>query len=116
MPIKTFTAALVSLGNPAPAALLATAVSGAAAAVRRWAGVLLTLGGTLTAVAITELILKPLTGRLRYGHLSFPSGHTKHYATDTLAGCCVAAATVPALALVLDSLALHARSDRSQKS
>jgi membrane-associated phospholipid phosphatase len=158
------TAALVSLGNPAPAALLAAAVSGGAAAVRRWAGVLLTLGGTLTAVAITELILKPLIGRLRYGHLSFPSGHTTavcsvaiatvlllttarrprrvalrliasltaivvaagvaialvaqhvHYATDTLAGCCVAAAIVPALALLLDSLALHTRTNRSQKS
>ena len=158
------TAALVSLGNPVPAALLAAAVASAAAAARRWAGVLLTLGGTVTAVAITELILKPLIGRLRYGHLSFPSGHTTavcsvaiaavlmlatarrpgsavlrlvasltpvvvagsvaialvarhvHYATDTLAGCCVAAATVPALALVLDSLALHAQSRRSQKN
>ena len=158
------TAALVSLGNPAPAALLAAAVASAAAVARRWAGVVLTLGGTVTAVVITELILKPLIGRLRYGHLSFPSGHTTavcsvaiaavlmlatarrpgsavlrlvaslmpvvvagsvaialvarhmHYATDTLAGCCVAAATVPALALVIDSLALHAQSRRSQKS
>jgi len=48
--------------------------------------VLLTLGGTLTAVAITKLILKPLIGRLRYGHLSFPSGHTT-------AVCAVAIAT-----------------------
>ncbi|HKS51699.1 MAG TPA: phosphatase PAP2 family protein [Pseudonocardiaceae bacterium] len=158
------TAGLVSLGNPAPAALLTAVVASAAAAARRWAGVVLTLGGTVTAVVITELILKPLIGRLRYGHLSFPSGHTTavcsvaiaavlmlatarrpgsavlrlvaslipvvvagsvaialvarhvHYATDTLAGCCVAAATVPALALVIDSLALHAQSRRSQKN
>jgi len=112
--------------------------------------VLLTVVGTISAVAITEFILKPLTGRLSFGHLTYPSGHTTavaaialatailiggagwprsiavrmiaclaavglaagvaislvalrvHYATDTVAGYCVALAIVPAVALVLN--------------
>ncbi|MDQ2883950.1 MAG: phosphatase PAP2 family protein [Actinomycetota bacterium] len=149
---RPVTGALAGLGNPVQAATLVVVVAGAAAAARRWAGVLLTIVGTVTAVAITELILKPLIGRLSYGHLSFPSGHTTvvaavafatailvggarwprsstlrlvaglaavglaagvaislvalrvHYATDTVAGYCVALATVLAVALVLDFL------------
>lgn len=141
---------LANLGNPGQAALLILAVAGTAAATRRWSGVLLTIVGTLTAVAITELILKPLIGRLRSGYLSFPSGHTTavaavtiaaailivsarwprnialrvlaslaavaigagvaislvalrvHYATDTIAGYCVAITTVVTVALGLD--------------
>ena len=62
--------ALASLGDPAHAALLVMALAGAAAAARRWSGVLLTIVGPLAAVTITELVLKPLIGRLRYGHLS----------------------------------------------
>jgi membrane-associated phospholipid phosphatase len=147
---QPITAALVSLGNPGQATVLVAAVAGAAAIARRWAGVLLTIVGTVTAVAITDLILKPLIGRLSYGHLSFPSGHTTvvaavalatailiagarwprsmilrlvaglaavavavcvaislvalrvHYATDTVAGYCVALATVLAVAFCLD--------------
>jgi membrane-associated phospholipid phosphatase len=162
-PDQPITAALVSLGNPAQAAILVAAVAGAAAAVRRWSGALLTIGGTLAAVTITELILKPLIGRLSYGHLSFPSGHTTavasvaiataillttaqrprsialrlvaslatvampasvaialiarhvHYTTDTVAGCCVALATVPTLALALDFFAPRVRSRPPQK-
>jgi membrane-associated phospholipid phosphatase len=145
--------ALVMLGNPLPATIVVAAVAAAAAVARRWSGVVLTIGGTLAAVTITELILKPLVMRLRYGHLSFPSGHSTtvaavaiatsilltgaqrprslavrlvagvvpivvaagvavgliaehiHYATDTLAGCCVAAATVLTVALLLDVIA-----------
>jgi membrane-associated phospholipid phosphatase len=145
--------ALVMLGNPLPATIVVAAVAVAAAIARRWSGVVLAIGGTLAAVTITELILKPLVMRLRYGHLSFPSGHCTtvaavaiatsilltgaqrprslavrlvagvvpivvaacvavgliaehiHYATDTLAGCCVAAATVLTVALVLDVIA-----------
>ncbi|MGH3765055.1 MAG: phosphatase PAP2 family protein [Pseudonocardiaceae bacterium] len=141
---------LVDLGDPAPALLLILAVAGAAAAARRWSGVLLTIVGTMTAVTITEFILKPLIGRLRFGNLSFPSGHTTavaavaiaaailiggagrprslalrmfavaaavalavgvaislvalhiHYATDTIAGYCVAMATVTTVALGID--------------
>lgn len=149
---QPITRALVSLGNPAPAAILIAAVASAAALARRWSGVLLTVVGTISAVAITEFILKPLTGRLSFGHLTYPSGHTTavaaialatailiggagwprsiavrliaclaavalavgvaislvalhiHYATDTVAGYCVALATVLAVALVLDFL------------
>lgn len=149
-PDQPLTQVLVSLGNPTQAAILVAAVAGAAAVARRWSGVLLTVLGTVTAVTITELILKPLVGRLRFGHLSFPSGHTTavtavalasmiliggarwprsiaariitglvpvavavgvaislvaqhiHYATDTVAGSCVALATVLAVALGLD--------------
>ena len=145
--------ALVELGNPLPATIVVAAIAVAAAVARRWSGVVLTIGGTLAAVTITELILKPLVMRLRYGHLTFPSGHSTtvaavaiatsilltgaqrprslavrlvagvvpivvaacvavgliaehiHYATDTLAGCCVAAATVLTVALVLDVIA-----------
>ena len=67
--------ALVNLGDPPHVAILVAAVAGAAAAARRWSGVLLTIAGTLVAVMTTELILKPIIGRLSYGHLSFPSGH-----------------------------------------
>ena len=34
---------------------------------------------------ITEVILKPLVGRLLYGHLSFPSGHTSAVAAIAIA-------------------------------
>lgn len=152
------TRALISLADPPHAAILVAALAGAAALARRWSGVLLPLGGTLTAVVISEVILKPLIGRLRYGHLTFPSGHTTalaaiatatailllgaqrprgvalrlcaslaaivvaasvaialvaqhvHYATDTVAGCCVAVAVVLALALGLDFLTPRIRS------
>ncbi|MGB8961039.1 MAG: phosphatase PAP2 family protein [Pseudonocardiaceae bacterium] len=154
---QPFIRVLVSLGNPLPAAVLIAAVAGAAAVARRWSGVVLTIGGTLVAVTITELILKPLVGRLRYGHLSFPSGHSTavaavaiataimiigarrprnvvlrlvasvvpvvlaacvavaliaehiHYATDTVAGSCVALATVLTATLVLDIVAPRLR-------
>ncbi|MEO9105238.1 MAG: phosphatase PAP2 family protein [Pseudonocardiaceae bacterium] len=157
---QPFTWALVNLGNPAQAAILVAAVAGAAAAARRWSGVLLVILGIVTAVTITEVILKPLVGRLRYGHLTFPSGHATavaaiafatailiggarwprgvaarlaaglvpiavaagvalslvaqhiHYTTDTVAGCCVALATVLAVALCLDYLGPRVRGAR----
>jgi membrane-associated phospholipid phosphatase len=147
--------ALASLGDPAVAGVLVAGLAGAAAVARRWSGVLLTIVGTLAAVAITELVLKPLIGRLSYGHLSFPSGHTTavvavalsavillagarwprssalrlvvglavvtvavgvaisliaehvHYATDTVAGACVAVASVLTVALALDLAVPH---------
>jgi undecaprenyl-diphosphatase len=153
---QSLTRALISLADPAHAAILVTALAGAAALARRWSGVMLLLGGTLTAVMISEVILKPLIGRLRYGHLTFPSGHTTamaaiatailligaqrprgialrlyaslaaivvpasvaialvaqqvHYATDTVAGCCVAVAVVLTMALGLDFFAPRIRS------
>jgi membrane-associated phospholipid phosphatase len=147
---QRLTGALITLVYLPRAAIVLAAVAGAAGLARRWSGVILTLGGTLSAVTITEVILKPLVGRLRYGHLTFPSGHTSavaaiatatailllgaqrprsvalrllaslaavvvavsivvaliaqhvHYATDTVAGCCVAVVTVLGLALILD--------------
>lgn len=144
------TGALVTLGDPVPMAILVTTVAGSAAAARRWSGVLLPIIGTITAATMTEVILKPLIGRLLFGHPSFPSGHTTavaavgmaaailivsarwprsaalriltgcaavtvaagvaislvalriHYLTDTVAGYCVAVATVLAIALGLD--------------
>lgn len=144
------TGALISFVYPPRSMIALAAVTGVGALARRWSGVTLTLGGTLSAVVITEVLLKPLIGRLRYGHLTFPSGHTTavtaiaiamlilligaqrprsaalrlmaglatvavaasvaialiaqhiHYATDTIAGCCVALVTVPSLALAVD--------------
>ncbi len=72
---QSLTEALLSLADPPQAAILVAALAGAAALARRWPGVMLLLGGTPTAVMISEMILKPLVGRLRYGHLTFPSGH-----------------------------------------
>jgi membrane-associated phospholipid phosphatase len=155
---QALTRALIRLADPPHAALLVAALAGAAALARRWSGVMLLLGGTFTAVMISEVLLKPLIGRLRYGHLTFPSGHTTamaamataitilligarrplgvalrlcaglaaivvavsvatalvaqhvHYATDTVAGCCVAVVVVLTLALGLDFFAPRIRS------
>jgi membrane-associated phospholipid phosphatase len=79
------TRALSNLGNPDQVALLVAIVAVAAAAARRWSGVLLTVVGTIAAAGITELVLKPLIGRLRFGHLTFPSGHTTGVAAVTIA-------------------------------
>lgn len=82
---ELITRTLVSLGNPAETVILVAAVAGVAAIARRWSGVLLTIVGTIAAVMITELILKPLIGRLRYGALSFPSRHTTAVAAVAVA-------------------------------
>ena len=157
---QRLTSALVILAEPPQTAIVLAAVAGAAALARRWSGVILTLSGTLTAVTITEVILKPLVGRLRYGHLTFPSGHTSavaaiaiattilllgaqrprsvaqrlmaslaavvfavsvavaliaqhvRYATDTVAGGCVAVVTLLGLALILDFVGPRVRLPR----
>lgn len=149
---EPITRTLISLGDPLPAAVLIAVVAGAAAVARRWSGVLLTVIGTIGAVTITEVILKPLIDRRSGDALSYPSGHTTavvaiaiaiaillggaqrphsialrlvaslaalataagaaislvalqiHYATDTIAGTCVALATMLTVALVLDFL------------
>jgi hypothetical protein len=69
---QPITNVLVSLGDPAQTAILVAAVAGAAAAGRRWSGVLLAIIGTLTAVTVTELILKPLIGRFAVRRAEFP--------------------------------------------
>jgi undecaprenyl-diphosphatase len=82
---QPITRALITLGDPAQMVILVATVAGAAAVVRRWSGVLLAIVGTLTAATITEVILKPLIGRLRFGYLSFPSGHTTAVAAVAVA-------------------------------
>lgn len=157
-PDRSVTRILISLGDPPQAALLIALVAGAAAVARRWSGVLLTVIGTLSAVTITEVILKPLIDRRSGAALSYPSGHTTavvsialavtillagarwprslavrfmislaalvtaaaaaislvaqqiHYATDTIAGTCVALATMLTVALTLDALGPRFRS------
>jgi hypothetical protein len=42
---------------------------------RRWIWVALTVLGPALAIALTELVVKPLTDRGRGGHLLYPSGH-----------------------------------------
>jgi undecaprenyl-diphosphatase len=154
-PERSVTRVLIRLGDPPQAALLIALVAGAAAAARRWSAVLLTIIGTLGAVTITEVILKPLIDRHDGAALSYPSGHTTavvsiaiavtillagapwprslavrfvislaalatagaaaislialqvHYATDTIAGTCVALATMLTVALTLDALSAH---------
>jgi membrane-associated phospholipid phosphatase len=82
---RPITYVLANLGDPAQTAILVAAVASAAAVARRWSGVLLAIVGTLTAVMVTELILKPVIGRLRFGQLSFPSGHTTAVAAVAIA-------------------------------
>jgi undecaprenyl-diphosphatase len=79
------TRALADLGDPIQVALLIAAVAGPAALAKRWSGVLLTIIGTVAAATVTELILKPLIGRLHSGYLSFPSGHTTAVAAVAIA-------------------------------
>jgi hypothetical protein len=47
----------------------------ATVATRRWIWVALTMLGPALAIALTELVGKPLTDRGRGGHLLHPSGH-----------------------------------------
>jgi undecaprenyl-diphosphatase len=95
---QRLTGALVTLAQPPQAAIVLAAVAGVAALARRWSGVILTLGGTLSAVTITEVILKPLVERLRYGHLTFPSGHTSAVAAIAIAtAICSSARSGPAV-------------------
>jgi membrane-associated phospholipid phosphatase len=82
---EPITRTLVDLGDPIQLALLIAAVAGPAALARRWSGVLLAIIGTVAAAITTDLILKPLIGRLRFGHLSFPSGHTTAVAAVAIA-------------------------------
>jgi undecaprenyl-diphosphatase len=82
---EPITSVLANLGDPIQVALLIAAVAGPAALARRWSGVLLTIIGTIAAATTTELILKPLIGRLRFGHLSFPSGRTTAVAAVAIA-------------------------------
>lgn len=82
---QRMTGTLISYVYPPHSMIVPAAVTLLSASARRWSGVILTLGGTLIAVMITEVILKPLIGRLRYGHLTFSSGHTTAVAAIAIA-------------------------------
>ncbi|MBV9058820.1 MAG: phosphatase PAP2 family protein [Pseudonocardiales bacterium] len=82
---QSMTGAVISFVYSPRSLLVLAVVAVIGAVARRWSGVILTLGGPLIAVTITEVILKPLTGRLRYGHLTFPSGHATVLAATAIA-------------------------------
>jgi membrane-associated phospholipid phosphatase len=67
---------VIQIGDPLPVAALVVGLAVGGAAVGRWRMALFAVVGPTAAVFATELLLKPLVGRTRYGHLAFPSGHT----------------------------------------
>jgi len=65
------------LGSPTALPLGVLLLAAAAALTRRrWPAVTLAVAGPLTAVLLTEFVLKPLIGRTHDGGLALPSGHT----------------------------------------
>ncbi|MFL6239744.1 MAG: phosphatase PAP2 family protein [Actinomycetes bacterium] len=67
---------LVTLGSPGTVVTLVLFLTLISALRRRWRAALLSLLGPAVAVALTEIVLKPVVGR-HIGHaFSFPSGHT----------------------------------------
>jgi membrane-associated phospholipid phosphatase len=67
---------LVHLGDPQTVIAFVLLLAIVAGIRDRWRAVALVIVGTTVAVALTELILKPLVGRHIGQALSFPSGHT----------------------------------------
>jgi membrane-associated phospholipid phosphatase len=67
--------ALVLLGDPVPVAVMAVALLAVCALTRRWRGVALVAVAVPAALAVTELVLKPLINRTLIGEFTFPSGH-----------------------------------------
>lgn len=63
-------------GGPVPVAAMALALALACLAWRRFRQAALVIISVPAASVITELVLKPLIGRLMWSSLSFPSGHT----------------------------------------
>jgi membrane-associated phospholipid phosphatase len=66
---------LTGLGGLVPVATLTAALALACLVTRWWRGAALAVLGVPAAVALTELVLKPLVGRSIGGYPSFPSGH-----------------------------------------
>jgi len=66
---------LARLGDRVPLTAMTAALVLACLAARRWRGAVLAGVAVPAAAALTELVLKPLTGRTLDGSLSFPSGH-----------------------------------------
>jgi undecaprenyl-diphosphatase len=67
---------LIWFGGPGPVAVMALALALACLTRRRYRGAALVVISVPAASMITELVLKPLIGRLMWSTLSFPSGHT----------------------------------------
>lgn len=66
---------LTWLGDPLPFTTLTIALVLACLAARNWRGAVLVAAAVPAAAALTEFLLKPLTGRTMAGALSYPSGH-----------------------------------------
>ena len=73
-------------GDKLPVAAMTGALVVACLVTRRWRGGVLAGTAVLASEVITELVLKPLTGRTSRGFLSFPSGHAT--STFALAAIC----------------------------
>jgi membrane-associated phospholipid phosphatase len=85
---------LADLGEPVSVTVLTAALVLACAVVRRWRGCLLAAAAVPAASALTELLLKPATGRTINGLLSYPSGHaTAMFALATI--CAILLASPP---------------------
>ena len=69
-------AALVWPGSPVPVGALALGLALACLAWRKYREAALVVISVPAATMITEMVLKPLVGRLMWSTLSFPSGHT----------------------------------------
>lgn len=67
---------LIWPGGPGPVTVMAVALALACLARRRYREAALVAISVPAASMITELVLKPLIGRLMWSTLSFPSGHT----------------------------------------
>jgi membrane-associated phospholipid phosphatase len=65
---------LAWLGTPIPVIIAVSALTLACLARRRWRGAVLAAVSVAVASGLTELVLKPLVGRIYDGFLSFPSG------------------------------------------
>jgi membrane-associated phospholipid phosphatase len=65
-----------AVGQPLELAFLTLIVVLACLAVRRVNGAILAVVSVLASVVLTELVLKPLSGRTLDGNLVYPSGHT----------------------------------------
>ena len=81
------------LGGLGPVAVLTAALVLACLVARRWRGAVLAGLAVPAAVAVTEVILKPLVGRTIGGYPSFPSGHAT--ALFGLAATCAVLLTGP---------------------
>jgi undecaprenyl-diphosphatase len=84
---------LAGLGGLIPVTVLIAALALACLAGRRWRGAILACLAVPAAVAVTEVVLKPLVGRTIGGSPSFPSGHAT--ALFGLAATCAVLLTGP---------------------